>query len=279
MKLSRLIAASSIAVLMATMAPAQDTPTADTVLATVNGENITLGHVIALTKRLPEQYQQLDDENLYKGVLDQLIQQTALASGVDVTKKAISIAIENETRALLASETLTQIENDSVTGALVQAAYDAEYTDAPATTEYKASHILVESEEEAIELVKLLKDGADFAQTAKEKSTGPSGPNGGDLGWMAKGRTVPEFENAMVALEVGTISDPVKSQFGWHIINLVETREAPKPTLEDVRAEIEEQMKTEAVAAYMGSLESESDIKRVEIEIDPSIIRDTELLD
>lgn len=279
MKLSRLFAASSIAVMMATVAPAQDAPTAETVLATVNGQDITVGHVIALTKRLPEQYQQLDDENLYKGVLDQLIQQTALSTGVDVTKKAIAVAIENETRALLASETLTQIENDAVTDELVQAEYDKTIGAAPATTEYKASHILVETEEEAKELVQLLKDGADFAATAKEKSTGPSGPNGGDLGWMAKGRTVPEFENAMIALEAGEISDPVQSQFGWHIINLIETREAPKPTLDDVRAEIEDQMKTDAVAAYMENIESEADIKRVEIEIDPSIIRNTELLD
>lgn len=279
MKISRLFAASSIAVMMATVAPAQDAPTAETVLVTVNGQDITVGHVIALTKRLPEQYQQLDDENLYKGVLDQLIQQTALSSGVDVTKKAIAVAIENETRALLASETLTQIENDAVTDELVQAEYDKTIGAAPATTEYKASHILVETEEEAKELVQLLKDGADFAATAKEKSTGPSGPNGGDLGWMAKGRTVPEFENAMITLEAGEISDPVQTQFGWHIINLIQTREAPKPTLDDVRAEIEDQMKTDAVTAYMENIESEADIKRVEIEIDPSIIRNTELLD
>lgn len=279
MKFTRLIAASSVAVMMATVAPAQDAPTAQTVLATVNGKDITVGHVIALTRRLPERFQQLEDKDLYKGVLDQLIQQTALAADVDTSKKSVQIAIENETRALLASETLTQIEDAATTDELVQAAYDEAFANAPAEMEYKASHILVETEEEAKELVKTLNDGADFAETAKENSTGPSAPSGGDLGWMTKGRTVPEFENAMIALEPGEVSVPVKSQFGWHVIKLAETREAPKPTLEDVREQLVEQMKAQAVAEHMETIEDSADIKRVEIEFDPSIIRDTELLD
>ncbi|MBR9864649.1 MAG: peptidylprolyl isomerase [Rhodobacteraceae bacterium] len=279
MKFTRLIAVSSVAVMMATNAPAQDAPTAQTVLATVNGKDITVGHVIALTRRLPERFQQLDDKDLYQGVLDQLIQQTALASDVDTSKKSVQIAIENETRALLASETLTKIENEATTDALVQAAYDEAYADAPAAMEYKASHILVETEEEAKELVKVLNDGADFAETAKENSTGPSGPNGGDLGWMAKGRTVPEFENAMIALEPGEVSEPVKSQFGWHIIKLAETREAPKPTLEEVRDQLVDQMKTQAVAEHMQTIEDSAEINRVEIDLDPAIIRNTDLLD
>lgn len=279
MKFTRLIAASSVAVMMATVAPAQEEPTAQTVLATVNGKDITVGHVIALTRRLPERFQQLEDKDLYQGVLDQLIQQTALASDVDTSKASIQIAIENETRALLASETLTQIENEAVTDALVQAAYDEIYAAAPAAMEYKASHILVETEEEAKELVETLNGGADFAETAKENSTGPSGPNGGDLGWMAKGRTVPEFENAMIALEPGEVSAPVQSQFGWHVIKLAETREAPKPTLDEVRAELVDQLKTQAVAEHMKTIEDSAEINRVEIEFDPSIIRNTELLD
>ena len=279
MKFTRLIAVSSVAVMMATTAPAQDAPTAQTVLATVNGKDITVGHVIALTRRLPERFQQLDDKDLYQGVLDQLIQQTALASDVDTSKKSIQIAIENETRALLASETLTKIENEAVTDELVQAAYDEAYADEPAAMEYKASLILVETEEAAKELVKTIKDGADFAETAKEKSTGPSGPNGGDLGWMAKGRTVPEFENAMIALEPGEVSEPVKSQFGWHIIKLAETREAPKPTLEEVRDQLVDQMKTQAVAEHMQTIEDSAEINRVEIDLDPAIIRNTDLLD
>ncbi|PLS22806.1 peptidylprolyl isomerase [Neptunicoccus cionae] len=279
MKFTRLIAASSVTVMMATVAPAQEEPTAQTVLATVNGKDITVGHVIALTRRLPERFQQLEDKDLYQGVLDQLIQQTALASDVDTTKKSIQIAIENETRALLASETLTKIEDEATTDALVQAAYDEAYADAPAAMEYKASHILVETEEEAKDLVKALNDGADFAETAKENSTGPSGPNGGDLGWMAKGRTVPEFENAMIALEPGEVSEPVKSQFGWHIIKLAETREAPKPTLEEVREQLVDQMKTQAVAEHMQTIEDSAEINRVEIDLDPAIIRNTDLLD
>jgi peptidyl-prolyl cis-trans isomerase C len=265
--------------LLVSGAYAQDKPTAATVLATVNGTDITVGHVIALTSRLPERFQALDDADLYQGVMEQLIQQTALANKVDSNRNSIRIALENEKRALLATETLNKIEAEATTEPLIEAAYAEKYTNVPAQIEYKASHILVETEDQAKELIKTLEGGADFAELAKEKSTGPSAPSGGDLGWIAKGRTVPEFETALVVLKPGEISGPVKTQFGWHVIKLAETRDTPKPPLVEVRAELIGQLKTKAVAAYLQTLEETSDIKRLDIEIDPAIIRDTQLLD
>jgi peptidyl-prolyl cis-trans isomerase C len=279
MTFTRIFAQSAVAILLSTGAMAQETQNADTVLATVNGLDITVGHVIALTNRLPERFQALPDADLYKGVLDQLIQQTALSTGVDTTRKSVRLAIDNETRALLATETLAKVEQDATTEELILAEYAKTYTDAPASMEFNAAHILVETEDEAKALVTDLEGGADFAALAKEKSTGPSGPNGGDLGWSAQGRMVPAFETAMMALDVGAISGPVQTQFGWHVIKLMNKRETPMPPLVEVRVELIEKLRTKAVADHLQSIEKTSDIKRIEIEIDPSIIRKTELLD
>ena len=97
MKITRLIASSTVAILLATSSIAQEEPNSDTVIATVNGKDVTVGHVIALADRLPERFRQLPDADLYTGVVEQLIQQTALASGVNADTKAVKIALENET--------------------------------------------------------------------------------------------------------------------------------------------------------------------------------------
>ena len=278
MKIARFIASSTLAVFMATTAIAQNAPTAQTVVATVNGQDITVGHVIALASRLPERFQQLPDADLFKGVMEQLIQQTTLSVDVDVNQKAIQLAIENETRALLASEALTKIEDAATTEELIEKAYGEQYTDTKGDEEYRAAHILVKTEDEAKELVTTLEGGADFSELAKEKSTGPSGPRGGDLGWFSLGQMVPEFEQAVVALEPGTISTPVKTQFGWHVMKLNEKREKPKPALVEVRAQLMDSMKTKAVGDHIKKLQLTADIQRVDIEIDPSVIRNTDML-
>ncbi len=278
MKIARFIASSTLAVFMATTAIAQNAPTAQTVVATVNGQDITVGHVIALASRLPERFQQLPDADLFKGVMEQLIQQTTLSVDVDVNQKAIQLAIENETRALLASEALTKIEDAATTEELIEKAYGEQYTDTKGDEEYRAAHILVKTEDEAKELVTTLEGGADFSELAKEKSTGPSGPRGGDLGWFSLGQMVPEFEQAVVALEPGTISTPVKTQFGWHVMKLNEKREKPKPALVEVRAQLMDSMKTKAVGDHIEKLQLTADIQRVDIEIDPSVIRNTDML-
>lgn len=279
MKFSRILAPAMTVVLLATSATAQDEVTADTVVATVDGRDITMGHVIALTNRLPERFQALEDEQLFQGVVDQLIQQTALSANIDANRKSVQLAVENETRALLASEALTVIEDAATTEELVLAAYEEQYTNAEPSVEYNAAHILVETEETANELVTALEGGAVFADLAKEKSTGPSGPNGGALGWFGLGSMVPEFEQAVVGLEKGGVSAPVKTQFGWHVINLIDKRDTPVKPLVEVRAELIDKMKTKAVAAHLEQLQSKTEIVKPEIEFDPSIIRKTDLLD
>ncbi|WP_431027899.1 peptidylprolyl isomerase [Lysinibacillus sp. LZ02] len=125
------------------------------------------------------------------------------------------------------------IEEVKVTDEDIQAYYDQ------AKYELNARHILVETEKEAKAIVEELKNGADFAEVAKEKSTDGSAAEGGNLGWFTVGKMVPEFNDAAYALELNTVSEPVKSQFGYHIIEVTDKREVEGyGTLEEKKAEI-----------------------------------------
>ena len=167
-----------------------------------------------------------------------------------------------------------------MTDEAIQAAYEDTYGNAEPETEYNASHILVETEEEAVALVTELEGGADFAELAMEKSTGPSGPRGGALGWFGTGAMVAPFEEAVVALEAGAISAPVQTQFGWHVIKLNETRIKDAPPLEQVRGDLEETIQTQAIEAHIAELTEGAEITRVTVEeVDPALLGDPSLLE
>jgi peptidyl-prolyl cis-trans isomerase C len=251
----------------------------DTVLATVNGSDITVGHLIAMRQMLPAEYQQLPDEVLFDGMLEQLIQQQVLADEAEgnVTRE-MQLGLENERRAFLAAMFMDDIAMADLDEAELQAAYDEAYGSVEPTTEYNAAHILLEGEEDAENMLAELEEGADFAELAAEHSIGPSGPNGGALGWFTAGMMVPEFEAAVFDLEPGEVSAPVQTQFGWHIVLLNETREQAAPTLEEVRPELEETVRRARVDARLEELTAEAEITRAEVEIDPAMIRDLDLI-
>ena len=274
--MKHLLLSAALATALVTSTQAQE---AHTVLATVNGVEITLGHIIALRARLPEQYQQLPDDVLFNGLVDQVIQQELLAA--DARKNldyAQSLALENEARALLAGDMIERVSNQEVSDADLQAAYEAEFADTAPEPEFNAAHILVETEEEAQTLITELANGVEFADLARAKSTGPSGPNGGALGWFGLGQMVPPFEQAVVALEVGAVSEPVQTQFGWHVIQLNEKRLRGAPALEDIRAQLDQALRAARVDDRVAELEAAADITRAEVDLDPSVIRQLELL-
>jgi peptidyl-prolyl cis-trans isomerase C len=137
----------------------------------------------------------------------------------------------------------------------------------------------LETEEEAQAVIDELAEGADFAELAAERSVGPSGPNGGQLGWFTAGMMVPEFEEAVFALEPGEVSEPVETQFGWHVILLSDTRAQEPPALEEVRAELLEGLRRARVDARVEELMSEAEIERPELDIDPSVIANNDLIE
>ncbi|RPE64676.1 peptidyl-prolyl cis-trans isomerase C [Pacificibacter maritimus] len=261
---------------IASSASAQDL-TADSVVAKVNETSITLGHVIAARGSLPAQYQELEDVQLFNGILDQLIQQELLKQSAGELSKAVTLQIENEERIVIAGAALQAAAANAVSEEDIQAAYDERFAEFEPGREYNAAHILVETEEEAAALVAELEDGADFAKLAQEKSTGPSGPNGGDLGWFGAGMMVAPFEDAVVALEPGTISAPVETQFGWHVIKLLDSRLQDVPPLEDLRDELASNLEEAAIRENIAQLQDAATIERTE-GIDPTAIRNDALI-
>ncbi|WP_095587746.1 foldase protein PrsA [Actibacterium ureilyticum] len=277
--LPRTALAISLCALISAPAFAQE-PAADTVIATVGGEDITLGHMIMMTQQLPPNYQALDDQVLYEAVLDQLIRQTAVAQTMEgELSKAAKLALENERRSFLAGEALGQMDAIQIDDAAIEAAYNEQFADVAPEQEFNASHILVETEEDAKAIKSDLDGGADFAELAKEKSTGPSGPSGGNLGWFGKGMMVAPFEEAVVAMEPGQISDPVQTQFGWHVILLNEARDKPAPTLDEMRDSITAELQQQAVTKALDEITNAADIVRNETEIDPAQLRNMDLLE
>lgn len=260
---------------------AQDAVTADTVVATVNGTDITIGNMIIARATLPEQYQQLPPEVLFKGILDQLVQQTALSQSYEGDLPGrVTLALENERRQLIAGEVIEAAMAEEVTTEELETAYAETYGSAEPTEEFNAAHILVETEEEAAALKEEIEGGADFAETAKTKSTGPSGPSGGALGWFGPGMMVPEFETAVADMEVGDVSDPIQTQFGWHIIKLEDKRQKDAPAMDEVKAEIETQIRQVKAQEMIEEKTAEADVERSAADdIDPSVLNDLGLLE
>lgn len=262
---------------------AQDKPyDAATVLATVNGKAITLGHVIAMRDRLPEQYQQLPDDVLMSGLVDQMIDQEVLAAAEsaspDQDPLTVKLTVENDRRAALAGLAANAAVADAVTDAAVQAAYDKQVADFKPATEWNASHILVDSEDKAKALKAEIDGGKDFAEVAKANSSDGSAASGGDLGWFGLGQMVPEFETAVAAMQVGQVSDPIKTQFGWHLIKLNETRQTEPPSLDASRPDIENQLREAALQARLAALKAEAKIEKPDTGTPPAAIRESDLL-
>ncbi len=269
----------ALAAVMALPVAAETEPSADTVVARVNGDEITLGHVLATAAGLPPQYQQLDDEVLYQFIVEQLVQQQLLSQEQAELTPLNALMLENEERSLKAVQTVNQITDTQVNDDAIQAAYDAQFAEFQGEDEFNASHILVATEDEAKEIKAQLDEGADFAELAKEKSTGPSGPNGGALGWFGKGEMVPEFEQAVIGLEKGQISDPVQTQFGWHVLILNDKRKSEVPELDEVRDDLAQTVRQEAIQAKIDELTQAGKIERPEVEgLTPDVVRKLDLV-
>ena len=266
---------------LATASMAQEPPTAATVVASVNGTDITLGHMIALRDGLPDQYKSLPDDTLFNGILDQLVQQEVLTQAVEGTLSLQDrLTIENQRRGYVSGVALESVIAAAVTDAALQAAYDARFANSAPQMEFNAAHILVATEEEALKLKAEIDAGADFATLAKASSTDAgSGQNGGDLGWFGLGAMVKPFEDAVVAAEVGRATAPVQSDFGWHLILVKETRIAAAPTLDELRDELAAEIEQAAVAAHIEALTAAATVSKPGAEgIDPALIKDLTLL-
>lgn len=270
--------AACLALNTALWAEESPTLTADSVLASVNGIEITLGQMITVRDNLPPEYASLPDDVLFNGLLEQLIQQTALSKlGEDRMTRRDEIALEVQRRAYLANSLLAYTADRAVSEDAVLKAYDEKFGQTE-PREYHAAHILVDSPEQAAMLRSQLDEGADFAELAKQNSTDGAAPQGGDLGWFALTDMVEPFADAVAKMQDGEIAGPVQTRFGWHLIKLTETRIAEAPKLEDVRERLEGDLRQQAVENRMSEVMENAKIERMVEGIDPAVLKDSTIL-
>lgn len=247
---------------------AQDTAAEESaegdVVAVVNGKNIDQSDLIAFIQQLPPQVQQ-QVQLLMPQILDQLVnnaltteagRDAGLASDEEVQQRVAKI------EDLIIGQTYLQRQLDErVTDAKLDEAYQEYLVENPPQRQLKARHILVETEEEAKEVIAALDGGADFAELAKERSTGPSGASGGELPPFKEGEMVPAFSDAAFAMEVGTHStEPVKTQFGFHVIKLEDSTMSEPPAKSELESQLRDQISQKAVEDIYAELREDAEI-------------------
>ncbi|MFD1797023.1 peptidylprolyl isomerase [Paracoccus aurantiacus] len=269
-----LIRTASAALMMAVLAMPALSQDADTVIAKVNDTEITLGQMAAMKLGLPPDMAGMPAPELWDMMLDQMIRQAAMAEvGEKTMTPRDKSVLEIDRRAYLAGAALERYADFEPTDEEIQAAYEKAFPADKPITEYDADHILLETEEAAKAVIDELAKGADFAKLAEERSVDTaSGLNGGDLGWFTRDRMVKEFGDAVAEMEDGaTSTEPVKSQFGWHVIKLNGSRVQEPPALADIRDALVQQIRREKVEAEIERITSEAKVEKTE-GIDPAVL-------
>ena len=231
---------------------------AETVM-TFNGQSMDSDLVDAyISGRLQKPIEQATAQE--REMLTNEVADVFLLSTLDVATElekdpAVAAQLELQRIGILARAVVGKLAEDIVVSEEeILATYEEQIKLAPGQ-QYKARHILVETQGEAVEIIELLIGGADFLKLAEERSTGPSGPNGGDLGWFMPDQMVKPFSDAVVSLEDGRYTtDPIQTQFGWHVILREESRAAEPPPLEGVRENIVANVQSEKLRAKIAEL-------------------------
>lgn len=238
------------------------------VVAVVNGVELTEQTLALAASAFGPQLQQIPEAQRRKALINVIVDMTLLAEAAKLENldqtddfKARLNFLKTRT---LHDEYLAQKIGGSVTDADIQAEYDANIGNLETPTETRARHILVKTKEEGDAIIADLDNGGDFVELAKTKSTGPSGPTGGDLGYFTRERMVKPFADAAFTMEPGSHSKaPVQSQFGWHVIKVEDRRQKPKPTLEQMSNQIRDGLVRERFTKEIADLKSRAviDIK------------------
>src|ERR1700724_3124096 len=241
---------------------------ANPVLAKVNGAEIRQSDVALAEEELGPSLAQMDPAAKKENVLAFLIDMKIVAKAAEDKK------IEDRpdfkarlafTRNRLLMDNLLAVEGKAATtDEAMKKVYAEAAKQIEGEQEVHARHILVESEDEAKAIEAELKKGADFAELAKKKSKDPGASDGGDLGFFTKDQMVPEFSTVAFALEPGKISDPVKSQFGWHVIKVEEKRSRKAPDFDQVKAQIETYVTRKAQADHVATLRQAAKVERTD---------------
>jgi peptidyl-prolyl cis-trans isomerase C len=240
----------------------------DKVLAKVNGAEIKQSDLAMAEEELAASLAQMDPATKDENVLSFLIDMKIVAKAAEDKKVSDTEEFKKRftfTRNRLLMDSLLASEGKAATtDEAMKKVYEEASKQIAGEQEVHARHILVETEDEAKAVKAELDKGADFAELAKKKSKDPGASDGGDLGFFTKEQMVPEFSAVAFSLEPGKISDPVKSQFGWHIIKVEEKRNRKPPEFDQVKAQIETYVTRKAQAEYVGKLREAAKIERMD---------------
>ena len=253
-------------------------PADDWIVARVNDSEILQSDVALAYSRLPERFHQVPINVIYPQIVQQLVdgellfvagRDDELQKDPEVLKQMDEfekVAIQQVYMRRLIAKGISVVE--------LQRIYDETIRKTEGPLEVRASHILVEDEQDATDIIKALNRGADFDKLARERSIGPSAPRGGDLGYFVRSAMVQPFADAAFALRPGTmVPGPVKSELGWHVIKVVDKRRQPAPSFEESRGQIEQQLTRDLIAAHMAELRAYAKIEL--FNIDGSPVADT----
>jgi peptidyl-prolyl cis-trans isomerase C len=257
------------------------TPPVDPIVAKVDGTPIRLSEVRAAVSGLPENAQAMPPQTLYPVLLDQLIGGRALVAEARKTgadkdpevQRQVALAVERATEAAL----LQREVGPQISDAAVRARYDRDIAGKAGVTEVRARHILVPDEATAKTIIADLKKGTDFSALSKQYSKDPgSAQNGGDLGFFKQDQMVPEFATVAFALKDNEVTaTPVKTQFGWHVIQVTERRKAAPPSFEDAQEELRQQMIQQGVQAALTRARAAVSIEQFNLDGSPIRATDT----
>ncbi|MBT6512875.1 MAG: peptidylprolyl isomerase [Alphaproteobacteria bacterium] len=265
--MKRVLAAGAAALVLA-LSPLALAQSENDVVAVVNGKEITRDDIVAYILLLPAEYQEVPIEELWEPVLERVINQELIV--VAAREEGLHESEEFLTQmAALESDILQQLYmqqkvDERLTVEAVEEEFQIwldEFDERGLGDDVHARHILVATQEEAQAISERAQAGEDFATLAMELSTGPSGVDGGDLGWFRYEDMVPEFADGAFALETGAVSGPVESPFGWHVIKLEERRAAEAPVLSDVEVELRDIMARQAVMDTLDQLHADAEIE------------------
>lgn len=259
----------------AAFAQTEETVSPDTVLATVGGETITEGDLVFAAEDLAAELQNFPADERRAFLLNVLIDMKVMANAAreaglnesDAFARRLAYLEERALRRAFFSDVIEA----GVTEERIQQAYDelsGEFVPGP---EVRARHILVSTLEEAQAIRAEIEGGKTFEEAAAEYGTDGTAARGGDLGWFGTGMMVPEFEEAAFALEVGQLSQPVQSQFGYHLIKLEERRVSAFPPIEQVGPQLAQQVLYQVFAEEIGTLKDSADIEILDAELEAAI--------
>jgi len=267
-KMPRLMAMLTALTLSST-AMAQDDASLE--VLTINDQPYTLNLVGNIINQLPDNIRQQPIDAYYDSIIDDIIDtklsaDAARQSGLAEKPLLKEIAMRAYER-VIAEAWLNEELNRRITDDMIAQSYNDLLADTESRTETKASHILVDSEADAMAVIARLDQGEDFAAIAKEVSTGPSGPNGGALGYFRRGDMVPSFELASFNLEVGTYTKtPVQTRFGWHLIQVSDRRVADAPPLADIEDQLRSSVSVKIIGTIISELRAKASITRLTLD-------------